>query len=66
MIKKYIASIMTAHLNIPSLQEGDLPSTLSKRILTNLLKDDLGFQGLIVTDALDMKGVVDFSKKESR
>ena len=36
---------------------------MSKKILTNLLKDDLGFQGLIVTDALDMKGVVDFSKK---
>ena len=64
LINNHIASIMTAHLNIPSLQEGDLPSTLSKRILTNLLKDDLGFQGLIVTDALDMKGVVDFSKKE--
>jgi len=64
LIDNNIASIMTAHLNIPSLQEGNLPSTLSKKILTNLLKDDLGFQGLIVTDALDMKGVVDFSKKE--
>ena len=54
---------MTAHLNIPSFEEG-VPSTLSKKIITNLLKEDLEFEGLIITDALDMKGIVDFAKKE--
>ena len=50
--------IMVAHLNIPALDpmEG-IPSTLSKRIITGLLKEELGFQGLIVTDAMNMKGV---------
>ena len=63
LIKNNIASIMTAHLNIPSLDEG-IPSTLSNKIITNLLKEELDFEGLIITDALDMKGIVDFAKKD--
>ena len=63
LINNNVASIMTAHLNIPSFEEG-VPSTLSKKIITNLLKEDLEFEGLIITDALDMKGIVDFAKKE--
>jgi hypothetical protein len=63
LIKNNIASIMTAHLNIPSLDEG-IPSTLSNKIITNLLKEELDFEGLIITDALDMKGIVDFVKKD--
>ena len=55
---------MTAHINVPSLQKGNLPSTLSNNIINNILKNELSFNGLIVTDALDMKGVVDFTKKE--
>ncbi len=52
-----VDSIMTAHIAVPSLDEPDLPATLSPKILTGVLRDDLGFKGLIVTDALDMGGI---------
>ena len=46
---------MSAHIRIPSLT-GDLPATFSRRMLTELLRDELGFTGAIVTDALEMQG----------
>lgn len=52
-----VGGIMVAHLNIPALDPSGLPSTLSRPIITDLLKNDLGFRGLIVTDAMNMKGV---------
>ena len=48
--------IMTAHIAVPEIT-GDLPSTLSGRVLTDLLRSDLGFKGLIFTDAMDMAAV---------
>ncbi len=58
-----IASVMVAHLNVPALDTSkDLPSTLSKPIVTDLLKNEMGYKGLIFTDALNMKGVADFNK----
>jgi beta-N-acetylhexosaminidase len=50
-----VRSIMTAHLLVPAYD--GVPATVSRRILTGLLRDELGFDGLIVTDALDMQGV---------
>jgi beta-N-acetylhexosaminidase len=50
-------SIMTAHLAVPALAPPDLPATLSPAILTELLKNDLGFKGIVVTDALEMGGI---------
>ncbi|PNW27915.1 glycoside hydrolase family 3 N-terminal domain-containing protein [Formosa algae] len=62
MIKNGMESVMVAHLNVPSLEaRPDFPSSLSKTIITDLLKDKMGFQGLIFTDALEMKGVANFS-----
>ena len=63
LFKQGLKSVMIAHLNIPSLthKEG-LPSTLSKEIVTDLLQDQLGFRGLIITDALNMKGVANYKK----
>ncbi|AMQ01182.1 Glycoside hydrolase family 3 [Pedobacter cryoconitis] len=59
LIREGAAGIMIAHMNIPSLDNTpNLPSTLSKPIVTDLLKGELGFRGLIVTDAMEMKGVV--------
>lgn len=53
-----VDAIMTAHIAVPALDDPDLPSTLSPKILTGILRDELGFQGIIVTDALDMGGIV--------
>ena len=57
LIEKGLSSVMVAHLNIPSIQDKELPTTLSKSVVTDLLINELGFNGLIFTDALDMKGV---------
>ncbi|NQY07093.1 MAG: serine hydrolase, partial [Flavobacteriaceae bacterium] len=63
LINNGIASIMVAHLNIPSLEtKSGLPSSLSKTIVTDLLKGELGFKGLVFTDALNMKGAADFKE----
>lgn len=63
LIDEGIASIMVAHLNIPSLEpKSGLPSSLSYGIVTELLKGKLGFKGLVLTDALNMKGAADFKE----
>ncbi|MBL6873014.1 MAG: serine hydrolase [Flavobacteriales bacterium] len=61
LFDKGLGSVMVAHLNIPSLDDTDsLASTLSKKVVTDLLKDELAFNGLVFTDALNMKGVSKF------
>lgn len=63
LIKQGAAGVMVAHMNIPSLDPTpNLPSTLSQPIITGLLKNELGFKGLIISDAMDMKGVTKFFK----
>ena len=53
-----VGGVMVAHLNIPALDPTPgLPSTLSRAMITDLLKNELDFEGLVVTDAMDMKGV---------
>jgi len=55
-----LGSVMIAHLQIPQLEnDPNRASTLSKRIVTGLLKEEMGFGGLIITDALDMHAVAD-------
>lgn len=62
LIKEGLSSVMVAHLNIPSLEPRDgYPSSISEHIVTNILKERLGFKGLIFTDALNMKGAANFS-----
>lgn len=56
-----IQSMMIAHLQVPSIDStAHLPSTLSKNTVTDLLKNKIGFDGLIMTDALEMKGVTKY------
>ncbi|MCR9228305.1 MAG: serine hydrolase [Flavobacteriaceae bacterium] len=57
-----LSSTMVAHLDVPSLEsrEGH-PSTLSQSIVTGVLKNQLGFEGLVITDALNMKAVSEFA-----
>lgn len=63
LIKEGLSSVMVAHLNVPSLEaRANYPSSLSKTIVTNILKEKLGFKGLIFTDALTMKGAADFDE----
>jgi beta-N-acetylhexosaminidase len=52
-----VDAIMTAHIAVPALAPPDLPATLSPAILTDLLRKQLGFNGLIITDALEMGGI---------
>jgi beta-glucosidase-like glycosyl hydrolase/CubicO group peptidase (beta-lactamase class C family) len=53
-----VGSIMTGHLSVPALEpDPNTPATLSPRILTDLLRKQLGFEGLVVTDAMDMGGI---------
>jgi beta-N-acetylhexosaminidase len=53
-----VGSIMTGHLNVPAFEpDPAIPATLSTNILTDLLRKQLGFQGLVITDALDMGGI---------
>ena len=50
---------MTAHIAIPKVLEApDLPATLSKRLLTDILRKRLGFEGIVITDGLEMQGIV--------
>ncbi|MEE4116367.1 MAG: glycoside hydrolase family 3 N-terminal domain-containing protein [Marinilabiliaceae bacterium] len=61
LINAGISSVMSAHLNIPAYDTAtNLPSTLSKEIMTGLLRNKLGFKGLVITDAMNMRGVTDY------
>jgi beta-glucosidase-like glycosyl hydrolase len=61
LIKEGASGIMVAHMSIPVLDNTpNLPSTLSRPIVTGLLKEDLGFKGIIFSDAMEMKGVAKF------
>ncbi len=58
LIGQGIMSVMTGHLAFPEIESDEnLPATLSARVTTELLRERLGFEGLIVTDGLDMAGV---------
>ncbi|NQX55461.1 glycoside hydrolase family 3 [Pedobacter panaciterrae] len=63
LIRQGAAGVMIAHMNIPALDNTpNMPSTLSKPIVTGILKQELGFKGLIISDAMGMKGVVKYFK----
>jgi len=53
-------AVMTAHIALPQIaEEPHLPATLSKKILTNVLRKRLGFNGIVITDGLEMQGIVE-------
>jgi len=56
-IEEGVAGVMTAHISVPALDESGRPATLSPEILTGLLRQQMGYDGLILTDSLDMRGV---------
>ena len=58
LMNKGIGGVMVAHLYVPALESGKgIPASVSKNIITGLLKDKLGYKGLIITDALNMGAV---------
>lgn len=63
LIKNGLASVMVAHLNVPALeQKTQVPTSISYQVVTDILKKQLKFKGLIFTDALNMKGASNFKK----
>ena len=56
-IQANVDAIMTAHIAVPALAPADVPATLSPAILTSLLRGEMGFKGIVVTDALEMGGI---------
>ena len=63
LIKQGAAGVMIAHMNIPALDATpNMPSTLSQPIVTGILKEENNFKGIIISDAMGMKGVVKYFK----
>jgi beta-glucosidase-like glycosyl hydrolase len=62
-IKTGVSCIMTGHLSIPAIDE--LPASLSKKLITDLLRKELGYEGLILTDALNMHALHEFKNVPS-
>ena len=61
LIHAGVAAVMSAHLYVPALDSTPhLPSSLSQKIVTGVLKDSLGFKGLVISDAMNMKGVTKY------
>ena len=58
LIAHGVNGVMVAHLNVPQLETiEDMPASLSRRVISDVLTDQMGFEGLVITDALNMKGV---------
>ncbi|MBR7157658.1 MAG: beta-N-acetylglucosaminidase, partial [Bacteroidales bacterium] len=66
LIAEGIDMVMVAHLSIPSLDPSGTPSSISKPIVTGLLREKLGYDGIICTDALNMNGVAKESGLEKK
>jgi beta-N-acetylhexosaminidase len=52
-----VDSVLTAHLSVPALEPKEIPVTVSTNVMTKLLKNELGFKGIVTTDAMDMLGL---------
>lgn len=58
-IEAGVGGIMTFHGFLPALDSSRVPATLSSRVMTTLLRDEMRFEGLLISDAMDMRGVID-------
>jgi beta-glucosidase-like glycosyl hydrolase/CubicO group peptidase (beta-lactamase class C family) len=57
LIDKNIWGVMVAHLKVPSMDASQAPTSLSRPVITEILKGEMGFQGLVFSDAMNMKGI---------
>lgn len=56
--------VMVSHATAPALDEDNVPSSLSKKVITDILRGELGFEGIVITDALDMTAITDYYTPE--
>ena len=56
--------VMVSHATAPALDDNNVPSSLSRKVITDTLRGELGFQGVIITDALDMTAITDYYTPE--
>jgi len=56
-IQAGVDSVMTSHVSVPAIEPAEIPATVSRKVLTDLLRKEFGFRGLVVTDAMDMQGL---------
>ncbi len=56
--------VMVSHVTAAAVDDNSLPSSLSKTIVTDLLRNELGFQGVVITDALDMNAITQYYTSE--
>lgn len=63
--KANLSSIMIGHLNVPAIDNSGTPASLSRKTVTDLLRNNLHFDGMVFTDALSMKGAKGFSGKNN-
>jgi beta-N-acetylhexosaminidase len=56
-VQEGVGGVMSAHIALPQIVPENMPATLSPKMLTEILRDDLGFKGVIFTDAMNMRGV---------
>ena len=63
LIEEGVSSVMVGHLEVPALElKKELPSSISEQVISGILKEEMGFQGLVFTDALNMKGITNHGK----
>lgn len=56
--------VMVSHASVPALDEDNVPSSLSKKVITDTLRGELGFEGIVITDALDMAAITEYYTPE--
>lgn len=66
LIQKGALAVMVGHLSVPALDSTQkYPTSLSKTVINELLKNEMGFEGLVISDAMDMRGLTDYVEKDS-
>ena len=66
LVEKGASSVMVGHLSVPALDSTQkYPTSLSNPVINGLLKEQMGFEGLVISDAMDMKGLTNYVEKDS-
>ncbi len=63
-IKNNASMIMIGHLAVPEITKDNVPASISKKLITDFLKKDLGYDGIVITDALNMKALTNYYTEE--